>query len=215
MIYLLELYFGAFVLLVVSIAFLIIKLCSNYGFAGPIAGAIIATGISVAFNWYSREKEKQNDKRALADALIAELTVMRAVIEDRRQQFIEQAESLYYFNIVEDYLTIFSHYAGKLGLFSQGVSADVIRVYIEIKGLIDSVRGFAEQTKAMTPIRESLYQMAATNMLETTEYKGIQAQHEQQLAHYKITGKWLSEQYVPQILKEIDQLLETLNSLKR
>lgn len=199
------------------IAIIVMCFYGIYYFSGPLVGAMIATGTTISFNRYFNEKEKRVNIRLLVDVLIAELTVLDEVIKDRKKQFVQQmemaGESLYYFNIVEDYFTIFSQNAGKLGLLSPALSAEVIRVYIETKGLFDSIRAFSDQTKELILTGQRLFQMNASGMGATKEYAGIHTKYEQQLAQHKINSHSLSNEYTPKILNAIECLIVKLNNV--
>lgn len=200
------------------IAYIIILLGGNRAFVGPLTGAVIATGITLSFNSYLRSEEKEASRRTLVNTLIAELTIFHYSINLRIKAFKESNNPLGYVYIIEDYFTIFTQNANKLGLLPEDVATEVIKVYFSIKGLFDTIRGNSEENKQIQTMTNYLRKMQATlsedELLASSEFRGISAQYEIDTEKAEQHFNILINNHSPIILKDIELLIDKLSALK-
>lgn len=175
---------------------------------GPIVGAIIAAGTTLSITFALNTIEKKNSKKRLVHALIAELSALKVILQSRiaqGEELLRKDDPIMTVNISEDYFTVFSNNADKLGLLNN--SAKVIKTYIELKGLFDNARWISEQNRRTSLIFQELIKLKLSGRDNTAEYFGLSSQFQMRKEHAASMVPAMLIQPVKDILITIDDTI--------
>lgn len=177
-------------------------------FSGPLSGAIIGATIAVFSNQHFKEIESKAQKKALCGALQAELTEIRNVAESRLQMMLalQGQNNTYALNIhiSEDYFTVFTQNAGRLGLLKPSTSQIVIKSYIEAKGLFDTARMYSRYSDELVPIRRKMQELEVSGPMLGPDYSIVKTELDQRLSSLKDLSEKITQQYVPMVVLKIN-----------
>jgi hypothetical protein len=107
-------------------------------------------------------------------------------------------ESFPYGAIEEDYFTVFSQNAGKLGILPRRTSKQIIRAYMDVKGLFDSARLVYDVN---SDIANKRYAQSTPEYLEKQD------------SAQKLLDEFLNKQ-VPDVVDKLGDLVKELKGMK-
>lgn len=207
---------ASFLIIFISmvIGSMIIWLWGTQSFVGPIIGAILATGVTLSVNNYFKSQDAKKEKSNFLAAIIAEITALHALIESRKDQYAKNNYEFIDFYITEDYFTVFTGNANKLGALPKKIAARVIRVYMETKGLFDTVRAYSCESRDIINIDSVLFRMRAAGLQQTPDYNGLYEDFCRRHKNATTISREIMENYIPAILKELVDVKAELTKLK-
>jgi len=125
------------------VVYLVSYVGSTWGYIAWVSSFTIAIftvfSTLIITNWQNQVKSKK-DKDYLISALVVELQVLNDILirEKKERKLINKP--LIFQEITEDYFTVFSQNADKLGCLPRAVADKIIHTYMEIRGLFDTIR---------------------------------------------------------------------------
>lgn len=206
----------SFIILAIAVVLgsLVIYLWEAKAFAGPLLGAIVATGVTLSVNHYFKSQDAKKSKSDFIAALIAEITALSDLIISNKEQYEKNNGTLINFHITEDYFAVFSENANKLGMLPEKEAAQVIRTYMETKGLFDTVRSYSRDSREILNIDRILVRLQAAGMQQTPEYTGLYADFNQQVGISSTCSDEIMKESIPRTLQLLNDVKTKLIKLK-
>jgi hypothetical protein len=203
-----------FLIISVVLGSIIIWCWSEQPFAGPLLGALIATGVTLSANHYFKSQDSKRSKSNFVASLIAEISALHNIIERHKEQYVASGGELVNYHIAEDYFTVFSENASKIGMLPKDISAKVVNAYIETKVFFDTVRAYSNESREILNIDGLLVRMRGAGIENSKDYQGVFTdfcrRHEDAIAK---SGEIMND-YLPKILNELKITKEELIKLK-
>ena len=175
-----------------------------------LLAAFIAAFLTV-FGTYGIDRYKyfvniKQQKLSILSALIAELSSLRILIEDRRNGFemvkaVFPPTTLAYIPVSYNYFSIFDNLSAEIGLLNTPETVTlVISTYTEIKGLFDNLKDLGNKAQI-------LHNLSITSGVSQETIKAVKDNQ------IKMQEVLLSEQ-VPKMINLIDYCVQTLKNEK-
>lgn len=169
-----------------------------------VVTAVLTTIGTHGFDRYKNYKNTNLKRMSVLNALNAELTTLKALIEDRKKGFEASLEALPpttlpYIPISYNYFSVFDNLSTDLGLIStQEVSKLIITTYIEIKGLFENVKDLGN--KALY-----IHKLSTEPGISSNTISQIRGNEEQMMA-------LLLNKQAPKILQMIDTCTKAISN---
>ncbi len=150
------------------------------------------------------EQKKNEEKKSLAFALVAELIMLKKFINERVNEFkkAQEQELIMSIYIEESYFDIYNSNADKIGIFEKNSSKKIVEAYMEVKSIYDSARTLTKITGQIETLKKNIY-------LDREKEQEIRDLFDEKLVEYQVYSGYLLGQ-VDNVTKLIDDAISIL-----
>ncbi len=122
-----------------------------------LTGSFLATKMQIDSQVKTDDLKKNDEKRRLALALLAEVHVLEQFISKRTNELQEQNKKgkILSMHLSEEYFKIYDNNTSHIGLFSEECSNHLVSTYMQIKSLYDNTRTLSIIAEETTKLKKS------------------------------------------------------------